>query len=106
MDIGLLFKRVTEWSRLLPLGRLSESSGLKKISACPGWLGLSADRTSFVFLPDRAEIVQKVFELSIGGVGSYRTANYLNQQNVPAFGPSPTWDHSTFVALLPSRATI
>jgi Recombinase len=79
---------------------------LKKLSACPGWLGLSADRTSFVFLPDRAEIVQKIFELSIGGVGSYSIANYLNQQNVPAFGPSPTWDHSTIDAMLRSRATI
>jgi len=59
-----------------------------------------------VFLPDRAEIVQKVFELSIGGVGSYSIANFLNQQDVPAFGPSLTWDHSTVDNMLRNRATI
>jgi hypothetical protein len=47
---------------------------VKKLSACPGWLGLSEDRTSYVFLPDRAEIVRKIFELSIGGVGGYSIA--------------------------------
>src|SRR5258706_15159827 len=60
---------------------------MKKISACPSWLKLSEDRYSFVFVPDRAEIVRKIFELSIGGLGSYSIANHLNRQNVPPFGP-------------------
>jgi hypothetical protein len=60
---------------------------MKKISACPSWLNLSEDRRSFIFLPDRAEVVKKIFELSIGGLGSYAIANVLNKQKVPPFGP-------------------
>jgi hypothetical protein len=78
---------------------------MKKISACPGWLALTEDRTSFVYLPARAEVVRKIFELSIGGLGSYAIANYLNSQNVPAFGPSPMWDNTTIDGMLRNRAT-
>jgi hypothetical protein len=77
----------------------------KKISACPGWLELSEDRTSFILTPDRAEIVRKVFELSIAGLGGYTIAKYLNTKNVPAFGPSGRWDQSTIHNMLSSRAT-
>jgi hypothetical protein len=79
---------------------------MKKISACPGWLKLSEDRCSFIFLPDRAEILRKIFELSIGGLGSYSIANHLNRQGVPAFGPSTSWDHTTIDSMLRNRATL
>jgi Recombinase len=77
----------------------------KKISACPSWLSLSEDRRNFVFLPDRAEVVRKIFELAIGGMGSYAIANYLDERNIPAFGRSPSWDHTTIDNMLRSRAT-
>ena len=79
---------------------------MKKISACPSWLDLSEDRRSFIFVPSKAEIMGKIFELSIGGLGSYTIANHLNRQNVPAFGPSTTWDHTTIDNMLRSRATL
>jgi hypothetical protein len=79
---------------------------MKKISACPGWLGLAQDRQSFIFLPDKAKVVQKIFQLCVGGVGSYTIAKVLNQQSVPPFGPSPTWDQSTIDNMLRNRATI
>ena len=73
---------------------------------CPAWLGLSNDRTSFVFMPDRAEIVRIIFEASISGLGGYTIANQLNAKKVPAFGPSPKWDQSTIHYMLRNRATI
>jgi hypothetical protein len=79
---------------------------VKKLKACPGWLGLSEDRTSFVFLPDRAEIVREIFELSLAGLGGYTIAKQLNAKKVPPFGPSPKWDQSTIHNLLRNRATI
>jgi Recombinase len=78
----------------------------KKLMGCPGWLELSEDRTSFIFMPDRAEIVRKIFELSIAGLGGYTIARQLNAKTVPAFGPSPKWDQSTIHNLLRNRATI
>lgn len=77
----------------------------KKISAAPSWLGLTADRESFVFLPDRAAIVQQIFDLAIGGMGSYAIANYLDEQRVPTFTHSSKWDHTTIDYMLRNRAT-
>jgi len=78
----------------------------KKIKKAPGWLGLSEDRTSFVYIPERADIVREIFELSIAGMGGYTIANLLNSRNVPAFGTSNRWDQSTIHNMLINRATV
>lgn len=78
----------------------------KKLMGCPAWLGLSQDRTSFIFMPERAKIVRRIFELSIAGFGGYTIAKQLNEKNVPTFGPSPRWDQSTIHNMLRNRATI
>jgi hypothetical protein len=77
-----------------------------RLSACPGWLELTEERTSFVFMPDRAEIVRKIFELSIAGLGGYTIAKQLNAKDVPTFGRSTKWDQSTIHNMLCNRATI
>lgn len=79
---------------------------IKKLTACPGWLGLSEDRTAFLFIPKRAEIVRQIFEASISGLGGYTIAKQLNTKKVPPFGPSCKWDQSTIHNLLRNRATI
>jgi hypothetical protein len=78
----------------------------KKFSACPSWLTLSDDRSSFIFMPDRADIVQKIFELSLSGLGCYTIAKQFNGKKIPPFGPSGRWDQSTIHNILVSRATL
>ena len=85
---------------------LKMSSMIKKIKNAPGWLGLSEDRTEFIYLPDRAEIVEYIFQLNIAGLGGYTIAKLLNEKEVPAFGTSKKWDQSTIYNMLSSRATI
>lgn len=77
----------------------------KRFTACPGWLQLSPDRSSFVLLPDRADLVKTIFRWSIGGVGAYSIAKRLNVKNIPTFGSSASWDPSTITNMLQSRAT-
>jgi Recombinase len=79
---------------------------VKILRGCPGWLELSEDRTSFIFKPDRAEIVRWIFEASISGLGGYTIAKQFNEKKVPPFGPSPKWDQSTIHNMLRNRATI
>lgn len=78
---------------------------MKKISACPSWLDLSEDRRSFVFVPEKADVVRKIFELCIGGLGSYAIAERLNRRKVSPFGPSPKWDNTTVDSMLRNKAT-
>src|SRR4051812_49188 len=63
----------------------------KKITACPGWLEISPDRTSFILLPERAEVVKLIFDWSVAGVGAYTIAKSLDARRVPTFGSSETW---------------
>ncbi|QOZ71738.1 recombinase family protein [Bradyrhizobium arachidis] len=77
----------------------------KKISAAPSWLGLSEDRQSFLFIPERAHVVRRIFELAIGGMGSYAIANYLDERKVPTFTQTTKWDHTTIDYMLRNRAT-
>ena len=79
---------------------------MKKHTACPSWLDLSKDRSSFVFVPERAKVVRKIFELSIGGLGSYSIAKQFGRQGVKPFGSSPKWDHTNIDNLLRNRATL
>ena len=79
---------------------------MKKKSICPNWLDLSPDRTTFIFVPERAKIVQMMFDLSIGGLGSYGIAKHLSKLNVPPFGMSTKWDHTTIDSMLRNRAMI
>jgi DNA-binding CsgD family transcriptional regulator len=78
----------------------------KKIRNAPSWLGLSNDRESFVYLPERAEIVRKIFELCIGGFGGVAIAQLMNKKQIPGFGSSKKWDQSTIHNMLTNRATI
>jgi DNA-binding CsgD family transcriptional regulator len=78
----------------------------KKIKKAPGWLELNEEKTGFVYLDDRAKIVQRIFKMSISGIGGYTIAKVLNEAGVPAFGTSGAWDQSTIHNMLGSRATI
>lgn len=60
---------------------------IRKHQGCPGWLGLTEDRTAFVFFPERAEVVRKIFEMSASGLGGYTIAKKLNAGGVPGFWP-------------------
>ncbi|WKA26413.1 recombinase family protein [Bradyrhizobium roseum] len=78
----------------------------QKIRNAPSWLGLTDARTEFVYLPDRAEIVKRIFQYSIDGLGAYTIAKLLNAEGVPAFGWSKRWDQSTIHNMLNNKATL
>jgi hypothetical protein len=79
---------------------------MKKISNSPGWLEISSDRLSFVYVPERAEIVRHIFQLSISGLGSYTIAKQLARQGVAPFGTSTHWDNTTIDSMLRNRAVM
>jgi len=79
---------------------------MKKLTSCPSWLKISDDRLSFVYVPERAEIVRKIFDLSIAGLGSYTIAKQLTRQGVVPFTPSNRWEHTTIDNMLRNRAVL
>ncbi|MCA0029242.1 recombinase family protein [Mesorhizobium sp. B263B2A] len=63
------------------------NAATKPLSAlCPGWLRLRQDRTGFDLIPDRAEVVRRVFDMTLAGKGQHAIAETLNREGVAPFG--------------------
>jgi DNA invertase Pin-like site-specific DNA recombinase len=86
-------------------GRLDEQ---KLTAMAPGWLELNADKTAYVLVPDRVELVRRIFEWSRDGIGSETIARRLNQQGVPPFGTRAKnlWHSSYIKKVLDNRAVL
>jgi DNA invertase Pin-like site-specific DNA recombinase len=74
---------------------------------CPAWLQLSADRNTYEVVPERAEVVKRVYELaSSASLGTTAILRRLNGEGVPTFGGGKLWASSSLTKLLTNRSTI
>jgi len=60
-------------------GRLAKIHQQKMTRQCPEWLCLPPPKTEFKIIPDRVEIVQKIFQLKLEGHGSQNITRILNE---------------------------
>lgn len=84
----------------------ASANGEKLTSRAPEWLKLSDDRQSFDILEERAEVVRRIFELTIQGVGAAKIATTLNEELVPTFGRSNGWHPSYVKKILANEAVV
>jgi hypothetical protein len=73
---------------------------------CPAWLRLDDDRARFVPIPERVEVVRKIFEDAASGLGMYAITRRLNEEGVPTFKSSKGWYTSYVAKILNNRAAI
>jgi integrase len=79
----------------------------RKLTAkCPGWLRLSLDKKKFDILPNRAELVTRIFEETAAGIGLYSIARRLNEAETAPFGRSKGWHTSSISKILTGRAVL
>lgn len=90
-----------------------ENIGQRKITArAPAWLELSADKTVFNAIPERAEIIRRIFMDKLGGKGTRLIALELNHQKAwlpnvqKRNGGLPEWRESYIQKILRSSAVI
>ncbi|NBB32963.1 recombinase family protein [Pseudomonas sp. BC115LW] len=97
-------KRVLARSTKTPLG-----------AACPYWLKLEGD--AYKAVPERAEVVRRIFDMTIQGYGQAVISRRLNEDNVPVFGStrsttekprnkSGLWGTSSIEKILNNRAVL
>jgi DNA invertase Pin-like site-specific DNA recombinase len=83
------------------------SIGQKKLTArCPSWLRLTADRTGFDVIEERAAIVRRIFDEAASGIGTFTIVRRLNEEGVPTFARKGGWQNSTVNKILSSAAAI
>jgi DNA invertase Pin-like site-specific DNA recombinase len=75
-------------------------------SLAPGWLKLNKKTWQFEELPERVEVVKKIFAMCINGQGVYATARNLNEQGTPLFGRSKFWHFTYIRKILTNRAVL
>ena len=62
---------------------------------CPYWLRPTADEKGFEFIPERVEIVRRIFKMSMEGVGGATIVKMFNKEGVPVFSTkSNGWQNS------------
>jgi DNA invertase Pin-like site-specific DNA recombinase len=73
---------------------------------CPAWLKLADDRTHYVQIPERVQVVRGIFQDAASGIGIYSIATRLNLASVPTFDSPKGW-HTSYVAkILGNRAVL
>ena len=83
--------------------RISE----EKLSACcPSWLRLASDRSRFVVIPERAELVGRVYQMSLDGYGVALIAETLNTEGISSWSKGQGWHVSFVHRLLRNRAVL
>jgi DNA invertase Pin-like site-specific DNA recombinase len=73
---------------------------------CPAWLTLSPDRSGYVPIPERVEIVRQIFKDTAEGIGMYSIASRLNKGEIATFGGPNGWHQSYVAKILANRAVL
>lgn len=76
----------------------------------PGWLRMSKDRELIEVVPERAEVVRRIFQLAAAGVGQQRIAATLNEEGVEPWGEGARkgrfWHRSYIAKVLSNPAVL
>ncbi|WP_449410597.1 recombinase family protein [Methylobacterium komagatae] len=73
-------------------------------SQVPAWL--RRDGKKLAVIPERAEVVRRIFELTLRGEGQHAITSILNKEGVPAFGGGRLWHRSYVKRVLENPAVI
>ena len=85
--------------------QLARAEGKPMGNAKPMWLELSDDKKQYLLRPERAAIVQRIYQLAIDGYGRGATAKKLNIEGIPSF-KGKTWGVSSLDKVLNNRAVL
>lgn len=70
----------------------------------PAWVAV--EKGGFVVVENRAEVVRRIFDMTLEGMGKGRIAKTLNEEGVQTFGRSQGWHPSYIQKILDSEAVI
>lgn len=78
----------------------------KRLTArCPYWLRPAEGKQGFEFIPDRVEVVKRIFQMSKDGLGTATIVKALNSERVPTFSDKTDgWQTSYIQKTLSNRA--
>ncbi|KAF1070899.1 MAG: hypothetical protein GAK45_00659 [Pseudomonas citronellolis] len=86
-------------------GKRARISDKALTSRTPAWIRLNKATGDLELIPERAEIVRRIFDLYAKGTGHNLIAATLNREGVPCFGSAAHW-HRTYVKKILSNESV
>lgn len=98
-------------TKSIRIGEIWEQKRLKAAekpmtSLAPAWLRLNKETGKFETIPERVDVVKKIFAMCLSGQGVYAIARHFNEQGIPLFGKSKFWHFTYIRKILTNRAVI
>jgi DNA invertase Pin-like site-specific DNA recombinase len=79
----------------------------KKLTGkCPAWLKLSEDKTEFIKIKDKCDVIVQIFEMYSSGKGMYAIEKELNESKTIKWHTKNGWRKSYIQKILRNRAVI
>ena len=75
-------------------------------SRAPAWLLLDKESATFQLIPERADLVRRVFALTVEGVGQHKIAETFNREGLKPWGKGQHWQRSYIAKVLCNPAVI
>jgi DNA invertase Pin-like site-specific DNA recombinase len=72
----------------------------------PAWLAFDDKAGAFVAIPDRADLVQRIFSMTLEGIGQHKIAESFNLERIPTWGRAALWHRSYVSKILNNPAVI
>lgn len=84
----------------------AREGGRKLTAMCPGWLRLDKETGEYVVIEDRVEIIRRIFDMALTGLGAGVISRQFHKEGLPPFGRSSAWHPSYIQKVLNSEAVI
>jgi DNA invertase Pin-like site-specific DNA recombinase len=84
--------------------KITAGETTKLTERAPGWLRWTPEGWSII--PERGDVVRRVFAMTLQGVGEHKIAQTLNLEAVPVFGRGKMWHRSAIAKLLRNPSVI
>lgn len=88
------------------IGKRLKATDKPLTARAPAWLRLDKDAGRFKVIEDRAEVVRRIFKLTLDGYGQNRIAETFNREGVSCFGNAAYWHRSYVLKLLTNPAVV
>jgi len=75
-------------------------------SVVPAWLRLNRELSRIELIPDRAELVRRIFDLTVAGVGKHEIAKRFNEEGIAPWGRGRIWYRSYIAKILGNTAVV
>jgi DNA invertase Pin-like site-specific DNA recombinase len=81
----------------------NNSNSVKLTSRGPAWLKYSVETKQFEPISERVDVIRRIFDEAIAGIGAYTIARRLNDDGLPTFG---AWNEPLIRKIIENRAAV